>query len=245
MKVIEPGYEILTKISSYASNLQIIPGVNIYKIDPEKNAFDELRHIEEVARTCYKSEDKISGNDISSAKKLIKMLISKGHEAMLEHSTLSVKFICSRAISHEMVRHRLASFAQESQRYCNYSNDKFDSEITFIRPLWVGGNPDVRTFVEGKRIDIATDDTIRWYELCKEAENAYFDLLDYGLLPQEAREVLPNSTKTEVVVTANYREWRHILKLRTAPDAHPEMQRIMKPLLEELKYRIPVVFDDI
>lgn len=242
MRVIEPSYEIINPISHYAIDKQIIPGIDIYSIDPNLNASDEFRRIERCGRICYKSG---TTDDIQVTRRFIKNIIEKNHESVLEHSSLSVDFICSRAISHELVRHRLASFSQESQRYCNYSNGKFNSEITFIRPLWVGGNPDVRTFAEGKPIDIATDATIYWYELCKEAENKYFDLLDFGLLPQEAREVLPNSTKTEIAVTTNYREWRHILELRTASDAHPEMQRIMKPLLDELKQRIPVVFDDI
>jgi len=209
MKVIEQSYEILTDIS--------------YK------AIYELEEIEKIARTCYKSEDKYQ-DQAESAKKLIRALISKDHEAMLEHSMLTVKFICDRSTSHELVRHRMASFAQESQRYCNYAKDKFGSEITFIRPCYL--NDDTRPYAI-------------WRKAMKEAENAYFDLLDIGLMPQEARAVLPNSTKTEVVVSANYREWRHILRLRTAMDAHPQIRLLMRQLLADLQTRIPVIFDDI
>ena len=197
--------------------------------DPTKNGHKELKEIERIARTCYKSEDKIT-EDGSSAKQLIYNLIANGHEAMLEHSSLSVKFVCSRSVSHELVRHRMASFAQESQRYCNYSKDKFGAEVTFIKPIWYG---------EGTPASFAFE------EQMKAAEETYFKLLNDGLQPQEAREVLPNATKTEVVITANYREWRHILKLRTDAAAHPEMRRLMRPLLDHLKFAIPVVFDDI
>ena len=207
MKIIKSGYKILTPIIG-----------------------NELKLIEIAGRTCYKSNDKITEE---SAKKFVAGLIKRGHEAMLEHSILSIKFICDRGISHELVRHRLASFAQESTRYCNYSKDKFGNEITVIKPFF---------FEKGSANYNA------WYESCQAAENAYFKMLNNGATPQEARSVLPNSLKTEIIVTMNYREWRHFFKLRAARltgPAHPQMEEITIPLLNEIKKLIPVVFDDI
>lgn len=189
----------------------------------------KLKKIERIARVCYKSEDKIT-KDGASARRLIKNLIANGHEAMLEHGYITVVFTVDRALSHELVRHRMASFAQESQRYCNYSKDKFGAEITFVKPWWM--NEDAADFNA-------------WREACQKAEDAYFELLAYGLTPQQARSVLPNCTKTELVITANYREWRHILKLRADSAAHIDMWHLMTDLLDEFKKRIPVIFDDI
>ena len=209
MRIIKAGYEVLTQISE--------GGIN------------ELRHIEQIGRVCYKSEDKIT-EDGESAKKFVKMLIDRGHEAMIEHSSLSVKFTVDRGVSHELVRHRIASFAQESTRYCNYSKDKFGNEITVIKPLFFEEGPD-------KYID--------WKSAMSLAEQHYFELLSKGASPQEARSVLPNSTKTEITITANYREWRNFFKLRTAKAAHPQMREVTIPLLAELKSKLPVIFDDI
>ena len=209
MKIIKPSYEILTDISPFG--------------------ILELEQIERAARTCYKSEDKIT-DQAQSAQQLIKKLIANGHEAMLEHSSLTVKFICDRGVSHELVRHRMASFAQESTRYCNYSQDKFGGEITVVKPFYLAE--------DSKAYDL-------WGSACTYAETRYFELLNEGLSPQEARCVLPNSLKTEVVITANYREWRHILKLRTDRTAHPQMRELMVPLLKDLYERILVIFDDI
>ena len=209
MLILKPSYQILTDIS--------------------EGGIDELRHIEWAARTCYKSEGKIT-SDGESAKKLVASLISNGHEAMLEHSQLSVKFICDRGISHELVRHRICSFAQESTRYCNYMKDHFGRAITVIQPFFIKDG---------------TTDFVSWYNLMERIEGQYFDMLHNGFTPQEARCVLPNCLKTEVVMTANYREWRNIFKLRCAEAAHPQMRELMRPLLDELKQRIPIIFDDI
>lgn len=209
MKIIEPSYKILTEIS--------------------EGGIKELQHIEKIGRVCYKSEDKIT-EDGESAKKFVKMLIDRGHEAMIEHSSLSVKFIVDRGVSHELVRHRIASFAQESTRYCNYSKDKFDNGITFIRPFF---------FEEG------TQNYNEWVYAMGIAEQSYLQMLKDGATPQEARSVLPNSTKTEITITANYREWRNFFKLRTAKAAHPQMQEVTRPLLKELKEKLPIIFDDI
>lgn len=189
-----------------------------------------LQKIEAAARTCYKSEGKIQEG---SAEKLVAGLIKSRHEAMLEHASVTVKFVVDRGISHELVRHRLASFAQESTRYCNYSKDNFGSEITFIIPEYLE--------YKSKGWNI-------WKESMKQAEDAYFKMLDFGLSPQQARAVLPNSTKTEVVMTANLREWRHFFKLRaigTTGKPHPQMLEVAVPLLEDFKQMIPVVFDDL
>ena len=189
-----------------------------------------LKKIEAVARTCYKSEGKIQEG---SAAKMVASLIKSGHEAMLEHASVTVKFVVDRGISHEIVRHRLASFAQESTRYCNYSKDDFGSEITFILPDY---------------LDYGSQGFKIWKESMKQAEDAYFNLLEVGLTPQEARTVLPNSLKTEVVMTANLREWRWFFKLRalgTTGKPHPQMLEVTVPLLEDMKNLIPVVFDDL
>ena len=206
----------------------IKPYTQIYKdFDGQK----VLQKIEAAARTCYKSEGKIQEG---SAAKLVAGLIKSGHEAMLEHASVTVKFVVvDRGISHELVRHRLASFAQESTRYCNYSKDDFGSEITFIIPDYLEYKS------EGWNI---------WKEFMKQAEDAYFKMLDFGLSPQQARAVLPNSLKTEVVMTANLREWRHFFKLRalgTTGKPHPQMLEVAVPLLEDMKNLIPVVFDDL
>lgn len=205
----------------------IKPYTQIYKdFDGQK----VLQKIEAAARTCYKSEGKIQEG---SAAKLVAGLIKSGHEAMLEHASVTVKFVVDRRISHELVRHRLASFAQESTRYCNYSKDDFGSEITFIIPDYLEYKS------EGWNI---------WKESMKQAEDAYFKMLDFGLSPQQARAVLPNSLKTEVVMTANLREWRHFFKLRalgTTGKPHPQMLEVAVPLLEDMKNLIPVVFDDL
>ena len=214
MKIIEPKYEILTEIS--------------------EGGIKELQQIERVARICYKSEDKIVP-DGSSAKKLVGFLIKQEHEAMLEHSQLSVLFTCDRAIANELVRHRIASFAQESSRYCNYAGEKFDRELSFIKPYYLqeSGTP------------TEEDAYAQWYSTCRTEEHRYIKMIALGMRPEQARCVLPLCLKTEIVVTANYREWRNIFKLRTPVAAHPQMRELMCPLLLELQKKIPVVFDDI
>lgn len=191
------------------------------------NGQDILNKIERCGRVCYKSEGKI---EEGSAEKFVANLIKRGHEAVLEHASVTVKFVVDRGISHEIVRHRLASYCQESTRYCNYAQDDFGSEITFIIPDYLTyKSPGWNT----------------WKEAMKACEDAYFKMLDIGHSPQEARAVLPNSTKTEVIMTANLREWRTFFKLRTAQAAHPQMREVTRPLLDDFKALIPVVFDDI
>lgn len=156
--------------------------------------------------------------------------MKRGHEAVIEHGVVTVRFICDRGVSHEIVRHRLASYCQESTRYCNYSKEQFGTEITVISPAWT--SPGYYPYT-------------MWKKACSEAEENYFTLLDIGCSPQEARSVLPNSLKTEVVMTANLREWRHFIKLRSAPAAHPDMRRVARMLYDLLSVRYPVFFEDI
>lgn len=217
MRIIEPSYEILTEIS--------------------EGGIKELQHIEKIGRVCYKSESKIT-EDGESAKKFVKMIIDRGHEAMIEHSSLSVKFIVDRGVSHELVRHRIASFAQESTRYCNYSKDKFDNGITFIKPFFFDENEIIPSSQFASKYQM-------WKRAMELSEYFYLDLLENGATPQEARSVLPNSTKTEITITTNYREWRAFFKLRTAKAAHPQMTQVTRPLLKELKIKLPIIFDDI
>lgn len=201
----------------------------------------ELKHIEKIGRICYKSEDRIT-EDGESAKKFVKMLIDRGHEAMIEHSSLSVKFTVDRGVSHELVRHRIASFAQESTRYVNYSLDKFGNEINVIHIE--------KGIALDKKMDNMDANAIaaiieEWEMAMKDAERHYMKMIDLGATPQIARSVLPSSTKTELIITANYREWRAFFKLRIPAAAHPQMREITIPLLDELKMRLPVIFDDI
>lgn len=205
MKVIKAGFHILSPV------------------DGQKI----LKSIEEAGRVCYKSEDKITED---SAEKFVAGIIKRGHEAVLEHESIRVKFIVDRGVSHEIVRHRLAAYCQESTRYCNYSKGQFGEEITVIEPcFW------------DKDSDLMRD----WRSAMRMAENHYLGLLHQGASPQEVRNVLPNSLKTEVVMTANLREWRHFFKLRTAPAAHPQMREVAIALLKEFQKLVPVVFDDI
>lgn len=207
MKVIKPSFEILTPIDRKS----------IYK------------QIELIARTCYKSKDKITDD---SAPKMVKGLIKNQHTAMIEHAHISVKFICDRGVSHEIVRHRLASYAQESTRYCNYSSGKHGNEITVIEPFF---------FKEG------TPEYVAWYSACEFSEKMYMDLLSMGRSPQEARSVLPNSLKTEIVVTMNLREWIHFFNLRvvgTTGAPHPQMKECALPVLEAFAEALPEVFGE-
>lgn len=211
--------------------MRVIPAsYDIINIPTREKA---LQDIERAARTCYKSEEYIGEG---SAERLVKSLIDRGHEAMLEHVSFTVRFICDRGVSHELVRHRVASFAQESTRYCNYSKDKFGNELTFIQPCFWDKN--TRNDIEKIKYSI-------WEDSMARAEKFYFRLLAMRATPQEARSVLPNSIKTEVVMTANLREWRHFFKLRTAKAAHPQMRELTIPLLEDLKDILPDFFNDI
>ena len=205
MRIIEPSHEFL-------------------------EAFDGLemvKSIERMGRICYKSEGNISD---TSYRKFLQNLISRGHESVIEHGKVSVLVICDRGVSHEIVRHRIASYSQESTRYCNYSQDKFGNELTFIRPcFWTADSPAFAV----------------WKASMEAVERDYFRLLQLGATPQEARSILPNSLKTEIVVTMNLREWRHFFRLRTSPASHPQMRQTASALLRDFKARVPVIFDDL
>ena len=209
MKIVKAGYELITSI----------------------NGEEILKKIEQAGRVCYKSENLITED---SAERFCENIIKRGHEAVLEHYSFTVKFIVDRAISHEIVRHRMASYCQESTRYCSYNKDKFDNEITVIEPFFYANCIGEKPWLY-----------YHWEQSCKQAEEAYMRLLREGSTPQEARSVLPNSLKTEILMTANIREWRHFLKLRTSSAAHPQIREVAVPLLKELKEKIPVLFDDI
>jgi thymidylate synthase (FAD) len=216
MKIIDQSYEILS--------------------DPDLRK--QLKLIELAGRTAYKSEDKITDD---SMKEFASMITKRGHEAVLEHSFLSVKFITDRGVSHELVRHRLCSFTQESTRYCDYSKDKFDKQITIIRPTWI----DPLVVTRNTEEDWKSESTnYLWYQAMRESENFYFDLLAKGWNPQQARSVLPNSLKTEIVVTANFREWKHVFQLRAiSKAAHPQIRNLMWPLYEYCRKELPEIFE--
>lgn len=205
MKIIEPSYEILTQID--AENI--------------------LRLIESAGRVCYKSEGNI---EEGTAWEFVKRIIKQGHESVLEHFNVSVRFICNRGFTHEMVRHRIASYSQESTRYCNYSLEKNGGQVTFIKPIWFEHKPALLA---------------KWKDAMVWAESFYLDLLRNEASPQQARGVLPIDLKTEIIVTANLREWRHIFKLRTSQKAHPSMRQLMVPLLAEMKTLLPIIFEGI
>ena len=205
MKIIKPSFEILTPIDRES----------IYK------------QIEGIARTCYKSEDKITDQ---SAPKMVMGLVKSQHTAMIEHAHISVKFICDRGVSHEIVRHRMASYAQESTRYCNYSSGKHGNEITVIEPFF---------------LKKGTNEYTSWWYACDTCEKAYMQMLSLGCTPQEARSVLPTSLKTEIVVTMNLREWMHFFNLRvlgTTGAPHPQIKEVALPVLAAFATALPEVF---
>lgn len=207
MKIEQPSFQIL----SYTQDMELL--------------------IERAIRVCYKSEDRI---EPGSAEKIIKQIKSFKHESTLEHGVITVLFSTDRGVTHELVRHRIASYSQSSTRYCNYGKGKFGSEITVIEPFfWTECSV------------LAQEMYAKWKSACQNSERYYLDLLASGARPQEARSVLPNSLKTEIVVTANVREWRKIFELRTSKEAHPNIREIMCPTLEEFRVRWPTLFDDI
>lgn len=205
VKIVKPSYEILTQI----------------------NGDEILKLIELAGRTCYKSDNLITPD---SAKNFVEKIAQRGHESVIEHYNITVRFICNRGFTHELVRHRLAAYSQESTRYCNYNKDKFGSEITVIKPFEI--NEDTKEY------DL-------WKEAMQNAEKSYMAMIENGSKPENARGVLPIDIKTEIVITTNLREWKHIFKLRTSKAAHPSMRELMIPLLKEFKEKIPVIFDKI
>lgn len=208
MRIIKPGFEFLGDVDGIAL----------------------LKNIERAKRVCYKSEDKITEDSYKDA---VKDLIARGHEAMLEHGSISVIVTADRAVLNEVVRHRIASYAQSSTRYCNFSMDKFGNEISVIRPFFFPENS--TAYYE-------------WYDSCLAAETAYMELLALGRKPEEARSVLPLSLASEIVITMNPREWRHFFKLRACGASgkpHPQMLEIAVPMLKAFQEKFPVLFDDL
>ncbi len=193
-----------------------------------------LKKIEKIGRVCYKSENRITDD---SAEKFIQGILDRGHESVIEHESITIKVICDRGVSHEIVRHRIASYSQESTRYCNYSKDKFGNQITVI-DIASGFSYDMDNPADRKKYEI-------WTQAMENAEKSYFEMLDAGATPQEARSVLPNSLKTELVMTMNIREWRHFLRLRLGEGAHPQMRELARIILDEFQKRMPLFFADV
>lgn len=198
-----------------------------FEILDEFDGMSMLKKLELCGRVCYKSEENIT---TESAIKFIGNILKSGHESVLEHEKITVRIICDRGVSHEIVRHRIASYSQESTRYCNYSKDKFNGELTFIKPCFWDED------------DIKYQ---KWLKAMQNVEDMYLELMDEGALAQEARSILPNSLKTEIIVTMNLREWRHFFRLRTSEKAHPQMREVAIMILEQFKEQIPVVFNDV
>ena len=204
--------------------MRVIPPNASLEVPVDGN--EVIKIIERIGRVCYKSEDKIAAD---TAEKFIKALIKRGHESVIEHVGVSVRVVCDRGVSHEIVRHRIASYSQESTRYCNYADDKFSSELTFIKPCFFeesGGGYEL------------------WALGMRNAEEIYMRMLETGIEPQQARSVLPNSLKTELVMSMNLREWRHFIRLRTDRAAHPQMREVARMILEILKTSVPYIFDE-
>ncbi len=209
MKIVEPSFEILFK-------------------EPKDVIYKKL---ERIGRTCYKSEDKITED---SAIKFVEMIAKRRHWAMIEHAVVSVHWVVDRGVSHEMVRHRLAAYAQESTRYCNYNADKFGNEITVICPF------------ELETIGLMDKDIYdNWEYTCKIAEKVYLGFIERGIKPEIARSVLPTCLKTEIVSTFNLREWRHFFTMRADPVAHPLMRKVANSCLKEFQEWMPELFNSV
>jgi thymidylate synthase (FAD) len=201
---------------------------------PEREAL--LKKIEKIGRIAYKSEDKITED---SASRFVKMIMKNNHLSVIEHENISIKFITSRDVSHELVRHRLISVVQESQRYINYNK----KGIQFIIPDWLMISPG--EYTKNSSLTFMTECDKVWLKLLLGSEETYNKFINLKWKPEQARDILPNATKTELIVTANIREWLYIFTLRTASDAFSKMKQIMIPLLQELKIKLPEFFEEI
>lgn len=192
-----------------------------------------IRKIEKIGRVCYKSEGNISEG---SAERFITNLLKRKHESVIEHESVTVRLTCDRGVTHEIVRHRIASYSQESTRYCNYAGDKFGNEITVI-DLAGGFEYDMNNEKDRAKYEV-------WTKAMEASEKYYFEMLELGASPQEARSILPNSLKTEIVMTMNLRSWRNFFRLRCDSHAHPQMREVAEIALAEFKKRLPVFFSD-
>lgn len=199
------------------------PYIQVEKVDGIKI----MKNIERACRTCYRSEGKISEE---SYKTLLNNCITRGHESVLEHEKITVRMFCDIGVYKDLTRHRIASFSIESTRYCNYGKDKFDNEIKFIKPC---------------NIEEGTSIYNNWVNICKEIENSYLEMSKEGALPDQLRMILPHSTAAEVTMTANIREWRHILELRTSAHTHPSVRQVLIPVLLYFKEIMPEIFENV
>lgn len=193
----------------------------ILGIFPENNL---LEFIENIARVSHMSHNK---TEPGSAKKLLSIIIKNNHNTILEFGEMIVEFLTDRGNTHELVRHRIASFNQTSTRFVDYKKKQLD----FIKPVWLK--------------DMSNESINVYIEACQQSQDSYLKLLGLGWKPQQARCVLNHSIASNIVIKANLREWKHIFKLRTAPDAHPQIKSLMTELLIETKKKIPLIFDDI
>jgi len=233
MEAVKPSYQIMTPLDTSAQRLNI------------------LMNLEDAGRVCYKSEHKNPNGDLDITIPFLEGIIRKGHESVLEHEKLTIKFVVDRGVSHELVRHRICSFSQESTRYCNYGK----KGMQFILPPWADEywlgeltESKLSDAKEGEMGGNMTDKGIadmKWAFAVVAAGEYYLRLLELGQSPQQARAVLPNSLKTEIVVTANIRQWREVFRQRCHGTAHPQMREIMRPLYCELRNRLPVLFSDL
>jgi thymidylate synthase (FAD) len=192
-------------------------------------AVSQLRKIERCGRVCYKSEDKIGENTYEP---FIRGIIKRGHESVLEHCAVTAFVVCDRGVTHEIVRHRIGSYSQESTRYVNYKTGMNAIDT----PFWKNEDGEM-TFDELEKWQV-------WTDAMKHCEEAYKKLIELGAKPEEARSVLPNSLKTEIAITYNLREWRHFFTLRCSKFAHPQMRQVAVMLLKQMKELMPVIFED-
>lgn len=221
-----------------------------------------MKNIERACRTCYRSEGLITED---SYKKLLKNCINRGHESVLEHEKITIRMTCDIGVYKDLTRHRFGSFSIESTRYCNYGKDKFDNEIKFIKPVFFKGNIDLfetdeaglyvykneagEDIISNKTECLQSDKDLWksyiWYNTMKNIETQYMAMTELDAKPDELRMILPHSTAAEVTMTANIREWRHILDLRTKQMTHPAIRQLLIPLLLYFKQEMPELFDKI
>lgn len=205
----------------------------------EFSALAMMKHVERCGRICYKSEGNITED---SYKKFLANLIKRGHESVIEHASVTAIVTVDRGVTHEIVRHRIASYSQESTRYCNYSNGKFGGEVSFID---LRGSMELDPAVNQLPHDTKQMIFDEWFDACIESQQHYDRMLELGATPQIARSVLNNSVKADIVMTMNLREWRHFFRLRCSPAAHPAMREAAIPMLDEMYRLMPPIFEDI
>lgn len=201
----------------------IEPTIEIENVDYKKI----MKNLEKACRTCYRSEDKITDE---SYKTLLKNCINRGHESILEHEKITIQMVCDIGVYKDLTRHRIASFSIESTRYCNYGKDKFENQIKFIKPVNMEENTELYA---------------EWKNNCEEIEKHYIKMAKLGATPDQMRMILPHSTAALVTMTANVREWKHILELRASAHAHPSVEQVMIPLLIHFKENMPEIFENI